>query len=221
MPRMKLCTKYIPGRWLGVRVIGSIRPPAGARRSGAARHNDAVSKPISLLVEGESDKAAVVTVLPRFGIDLEAEHITVTVINGAGNFGRAIPEAVKLGHRVGGMYDEAEAHFVSDALNRYPGEDLTRQGFFACCPDLELELVGAVGHVETAALLDTHGDLKTFRNFQDQPKYKDAEVTEQLRRYIGANGARKAKYAAIMAEAVDFEAMPEPLQGLVNWIWSA
>jgi hypothetical protein len=70
-------------------------------------------------------------------------------------------------------------------------------------------------------LFDAHGDLKTFRNFQDQPKYRDADVVEQMRRYIGANGARKAKYAAIMADAVPFEDVPEPLQGLVNWIWSA
>lgn len=178
-------------------------------------------KPITILVEGESDKAAVVALAPRLGVDLGAEDITVTVIGGAGNFGRAIPEAVKLGHRVGGLYDEAEEHFVGDALNRQAGEDLTRQGFFACRPDLELELVRAIGAVEMTPLFDAHGDLKTFRNFQDQPKYRDADVVEQMRRYIGANGARKAKYAAIMADAVPFEDVPEPLQGLVNWIWSA
>ncbi len=178
-------------------------------------------KPITILVEGESDKAAVVTLLPRFGIDAEAENITVTVINGAGNFGRAIPETVALGHRVGGLYDEAEEHFVADALNRQAGEDLTRQGFFASRPDLELELVRAVGAVAMTPLLEQHGDLKTFRNFQDQPKYRDADVVEQLRRYIGANGARKAKYAAILVEALEFGAFPEPLEGIVNWIWSA
>ena len=39
--------------------------------------------------------------------------------------------------------------------------------------------------------------------------------------YIGANGARKAKYAALMAEAVDLGDVPEPLEGVVNWIWGA
>jgi branched-subunit amino acid ABC-type transport system permease component len=80
-----------------------------------------VPKPITILVEGESDKAAVVALAPRLGVDLGAEDITVTVIGGAGNFGRAIPEAVTLGHRVGGLYDEAEEHFVGDALNRQVG----------------------------------------------------------------------------------------------------
>ena len=180
-----------------------------------------VSKPITLLVEGESDQAAVLALAPRYGIDLDAENITVTVIGGAGNFGRAIPETVALGHRVGGMYDEAEEHFVADALNRQPGEDLTRQGFFACRPDLELELVRAIGAAEMTPLLESRGDLKGFRGFQDQPKYRDVDALEQLRRYIGANGARKATYAALMAEAVDLGHVPEPLDGLVNWIWGA
>lgn len=178
-------------------------------------------KPITLLVEGESDRAAVVALAPRFGVDLDAEQITVTVIGGAGNFGRAIAETAALGHRVGGLYDEKEERFVAGALNRQEGEDLTRQGFFACRPDLELELVRAIGAAGMTPLLERAGELKTFRSFQDQPKYRDAEPLEQLRRYIGANGARKAKFATIMAEDVEFDAVPEPLASLVNWIWGA
>ena len=178
-------------------------------------------RPITLLVEGASDQAAVLALAPRFGVDLDAEQITVTVIGGAGNFGRAIAEAAALGHRVGGLYDEKEERFVAGALNRQEGEDLTRQGFFACRPDLELELVRAIGAAEMTPLLESGGDLKTFRNFQDQPAYRDLEVIEQLRRYIAASGARKAKYAALMAETVPFEAVPEPLEGLLGWIWSA
>ena len=180
-----------------------------------------VPKPITILVEGESDRAAVVALAPRLGVDLDADQITVTVIGGAGNFGRALAEAAALGHRVGGLYDEAEERFVAGALNRQEGEDLTRQGFFACRPDLELELVRAIGVAEMNALLETHGDLKTFRNFQDQPAHRDVEPLDQVRRFVAASGARKARYAALMAEAVPFEAVPEPLEGIVNWIWGA
>ena len=181
----------------------------------------AVSRPITILVEGESDRAAVATLAPRLGVDLVADDVTLTVIGGAGNFGRAIAEAASMGHRVGGLYDEAEERFVAGALNRQEGEDLTRQGFFACRPDLESELVRALGVVEVTALMDAHGDLKTFRNFQDQPGHRDVEAAEQVRRYVSASGARKAKYAALMAEAVPYEAVPDPLQGIVNWIWGA
>src|SRR5690606_39503184 len=100
----------------------------------------------------------------------DTEELTVSVIGGAGNFGRAIAEATEQRHRIGGLYDEAEERFVARALNRQEGEDLTRQGFFACRPDLELELVRALGVAEMTALLEQHGNLTTFRNFQEDRK---------------------------------------------------
>lgn len=180
-----------------------------------------VSKPITLLVEAESDKAALTTLAPRFGVDFEVENITVTVINGAGNFGRAIDEATAAGHRVGGLYAESEERFVAFALNRQEGEDLTRQGFFACRRDLIDELVRAIGVSELTPLLESKSDLKGFRAFQGQGAHIEAEATEQLRRFLSANGARKADYAARMADEVPFEDIPEPLNGLINWIWGA
>jgi len=180
-----------------------------------------VARPITLLVEGDSDRAALEAVAPQLGLDLAAEAITVTVIGGAGNFGRAIAEAAAAGHRVGGFYDEKEERFVADALNRQPGEDLTRQGFFACRADLEQELVRAVGVAAATGVLESRGDLKGFRSFQGQAAYSALDAEEQLRRYLQANGARKATYAAALAEVVEYESVPEPLSGLVTWVWSA
>lgn len=79
----------------------------------------------------------------------------------------------------------------------------------------------AVGAIEMTTLLDSQGDLKTFRNFQSQPAHRDFEAVDQMRRFISASGARKAQYAALMAEVVTFEAVPEPLEGLLHWIWGA
>ncbi|MFS3128967.1 TOPRIM nucleotidyl transferase/hydrolase domain-containing protein [Nocardioides sp. Bht2] len=177
-------------------------------------------RPITILVEGESDKAAVETLAPRFGVDLETEQITVQVINGAGNFRAAIAESVAQGHRVGGLYDEGEERYVAGALNRQVGEDLTRQGFFACRRDLEEELIRATGVVGVTAILEAKNDLKGFRQFQAQEAHSSEQADEQLRRYVSANGARKREYAARMAEEVPFEDVPEPMTGLINWIWS-
>lgn len=178
-------------------------------------------KPITLLLEGDSDAAAVAALAPRFGVDLEVENITLTVIGGAGNFGRAIAEAAALGHRVGGLYDEREERFVAQALNRQEGEDLTRQGFFACRPDLEHEFVRAVGVAAMTPVLEARGDLKGFRSFQGQEAHSSAEPEEQLRRFIAANGVRKRTYAAEMATVVPFEDVPEPMTGLLSWIWGS
>lgn len=179
-----------------------------------------MSRPITLLVEGDSDRVALETVAARLGVEF-SEDLEVLVIGGAGNFGRAIAEAAGRGRRVGGLYDEAEERFVAQALNRQEGEDLTRQGFFACRRDLEEELVRAVGVTAATPVLEANGDLKGFRSFQDQDAHRDAEPDQQLRRYVQANGARKARYAALLGEAVEFDAVPEPLNGLVTWIWSA
>ena len=194
---------------------------AGAEDAIGLGNNAPVPKPITLLVEGESDKAALESLAPRFGVDLVAEEITVTVLGGAGNFGRAIAEAAAQGHRVGGLYDEGEERFVAGALNRQEGEDLTRQGFFACRRDLEDELIRAIGMAEMTAVLESKNDLKGFRAFQGQEAHSSAEADEQLRRFISANGARKRQYAAAMAEEVAFENVPEPMSGLINWIWGA
>ncbi|HEY0889939.1 MAG TPA: TOPRIM nucleotidyl transferase/hydrolase domain-containing protein [Nocardioides sp.] len=178
-------------------------------------------RPITILVEGDSDKAAVEALAPRYGIDLETEEIEVVSMGGAGNAGRFIAEKAAEGRRVGGLYDEGEERFFARALNRQDGEDLSRQGFFACRRDLEDELVRALGVVAVTELLAGRGELAGFRSFQNQDAHRADEAGEQLRRFIGANGARKRTYATAMAEAVPLEDIPEPLTGLLNWIWGA
>ena len=185
-------------------------------------------KPITILVEGDSDKAAVEALAPRYGIELASDEdavaaggIELVSMGGAGNAGRFIAERAAAGRRVGGLYDEAEERFFARALNRQEGEDLSRQGFFACRRDLEDELVRALGVTAVTALLEQKNDLGGFRSFQNQDAHRADEPSEQLRRFIGANGARKRTYAAAMAEAVPLEDLPEPLDGLLSWIWSA
>ncbi len=178
-------------------------------------------RPITILVEGESDRAAVETLAPRFGVDLAAEQVEVVAMGGAANVGRFLADAVGRGHRVGGLYDEGEERFVARALNRQQGEDLTRQGFLACRRDLEEELIRAIGLGEMSALLTAQGDLEAFRTLQHQPAHRDGEVADQLHRFLGTTSGRKVRYGALMAEAVALEAVPEPLDGLLNWIWSA
>ena len=178
-------------------------------------------RPITILVEGDSDKAAVETLAPRYGIDLAADEIEVVSMGGAGNAGRCIAEKAAAGRRVGGIYDEAEERFFARALNRQEGEDLSRQGFFACRRDLEDELVRALGVAAVTELLASRGELAGFRSFQNQDAHRADEAADQLRRFIGANGGRKRTYAAAMAETVPLEALPEPLEGLLGWIWSA
>jgi len=180
-----------------------------------------VARPITILVEGDSDKAAVETLAARYGIDLDTEEIEVVSMGGAGNVGRFVAEKSAQGRRVGGLYDIGEERFVARALGRQEGEDLTRQGFFACRRDLEEELISAIGLGEMTALLAAHGELDAFRTLQHQPAHRDGEVADQLHRFLGTSAGRKIRYGAIMAEAVALDRLPEPLEGLLTWVWSA
>ncbi len=75
------------------RSLGRKRAPE-PERSGAVDVDDNghLPKPITILVEGVSDRAAVAALAPRFGVEFDAEAGSVTVIGGAGNFGRAVPD---------------------------------------------------------------------------------------------------------------------------------
>lgn len=179
-----------------------------------------MARQITILVEGESDKAAVETLAPRYGIELAGQGIEVVAMGGAGNVGRFLAEAVAAGRRVGGLYDEAEERFVARALGRQEGEDLTGQGFFACRRDLEEEFIRALGLGAMTELIDTAGELDAFRTLQHQPAHRDRDVADQLHRFLGTSAGRKVRYGALMAEVVPLESLPEPLEGLLGWVWS-
>ena len=178
-----------------------------------------MTRPITLLVEGESDKALVEALAPRYGVDLDDLGIEVVSMNGAGNAARYIRETTATGHRVGGLYDEAEEHFVTNALGRQVGEDLSGQGFFACRRDLEEEMIRAIGAARIVEILEANGEGGKFRTLQNQPEHRGEEVADQLHRFFGTASGRKIRYGTILGEAVELEHIPEPLVGLLTWCW--
>lgn len=178
-----------------------------------------MSRPITVLVEGESDKAAVENLAPRYGVDLADLGATVVSMGGAGNFGRFIAEATSQRHCVGGLYDEGEERFVLRALNRQEGDDVTKQGFFACRRDLEDELIRAIGATEVVALLEAEGELHGFHTFANQPEHRSESVEAQLHRFLGTKAGRKIRYGTVLGQAVALDRIPEPLEGLFMWLW--
>jgi hypothetical protein len=173
-----------------------------------------------VLVEGTSDAVAVETLAERQERDLEKEGIMVVPIGGAQAIGRFLglyPADVKLA----GLCDAAEAPEFSRALEQAGlGDDLTRErlesrGFFTCEPDLEAELIRAVGADEVLRVAEAHGDLVSFHTLQKQPAWRDQPVEEQLHRFMGSGGSRKIRYARYLVEALDLAAIPRPLDGVL------
>jgi hypothetical protein len=198
-------------------IVFGPQPPltAGAARQLAA---DAKSR-AAILVEGWSDQAAVETLAQRRGCDLRAEGIIVVPIGGVTNLGHFIDAlgASGLGLALAGLYDAGEEHHVLRSLERSGiGTGLTRTtaqalGFFVCDADLEDELIRALGTAAVEQVIESEGELSSFRRFQVQPFQQTQDHQAQLRRFMGTRAGRKVRYGALLVEALALDRVPPAL----------
>lgn len=178
----------------------------------------------AILVEGWSDQAALETLARRRGRDLHAEAVVVLPVGGATNIARFVQALGMpgLGLALAGLCDAAELVFVRRGLQRMHGNgdrlaqsDLEALGFFACDPDLEAELIRAVGNAAVEQILDAEGELESFRRFQAQPAQRGRAQLAQLHRFMGTRAGRKIRYGRLLVEAVDLGRVPHALNGVL------
>ena len=170
-----------------------------------------------VLVEGTSDEVALETLAERRGVSLVEERIEIVPIGGAQAIGRFVAHYGSEGIALAGLYDAGEEREFKRAV----GDDLEARGFFACEPDLEAELIRALGTEAVEAVADANGDLVAFRTLQKQPEWRDRPVDEQLRRFMGSGGSRKIRYARLLVEALEPDAAPRPLRLVLERALSA
>jgi len=176
-----------------------------------------------ILVEGISDQIALETLAGRLGRDLKAERVVVVSIGGAqaieGHLTRFGPNGAGLA--LTGMCDAGEEkHFrlaltaagLGSPRNR---TDLERLGFFVCVEDLEDELIRACGREAIETLLDSQGDLGSFRTLQQQPAWRSQPFRAQMRRFLGAGARRKLRYARLLVLSSDPDRIPQPLEAVL------
>jgi predicted ATP-dependent endonuclease of OLD family len=173
-----------------------------------------------VLVEGVSDQRALETLALRRGRSLDAEGVRIVPIGGAQSIGRYLELAAARAPeiRLAGLCDAGEEkHFrraleragLGSALNR---ADMEQLGFYVCEPDLEVELIRALGAASVETVLQTQGDLHSFRTFQKQPAQQGRTIEAQLRRFLGTRAGRKAQYARLLVDALDLAHVPRPLE---------
>ena len=97
-------------------------------------------------------------------------------------------------------------------------DEMERLGFFVCDPDLEAELIRAIGPSAVERIAEAQGDLQAFRTLQKQPAWAGRNTDEQLRRWMGSGGRRKTRYPPLIIEALDPDAVPRPLRQLLDYI---
>lgn len=186
----------------------------------------AASTSTAVLVEGESDRAAVETLASRRGLPLAALGVQVVAMGGITNIGHHL---VALGDqggqrvRVGGLYDAAEERFVVKGLDRTGLRPFTATtplsdvGFFRCDRDLEDELIRAIGVDGLLALVESEGELRRFELLQGQPAQRARTTMQQLHRFIGSKSGRKERYGRRLAQVVELDRVPVPLDALLRW----
>jgi len=165
-----------------------------------------------VLVEGISDRIAIETLAERRGRDLAAERIEVVAMGGAQAIGASLERF--RGLRVAGLCDAGEEPQFRRAFERAG----MAPGFYVCEPDLEAELIRALGADRVLEVVEAHGDLAPFRTLQKQVEWRGRPVEEQLRRFMGSGGSRKTRYARYLVEALEPDQVPRPLDGLLRSI---
>jgi hypothetical protein len=166
-----------------------------------------------VLVEGPSDRIALETLAARRGRDLSAEGVTVVAVGGA----QAIERTLRgLGDvPLAGLYDLAEERAVMRGLER---AGRGAEGFFACDPDLEGELVRALGPERMLELVEARGQLGTFTTYRKQPAQRAKPLEAQLHGWLHN---WKIRYAAPLVEALDLDRSPQPLEQVLAHVATA
>lgn len=178
---------------------------------------------VVVLVEGLSDQIALHALARRAGRDLADEGIDVLAMGGitntrtyAARYGPA-----GLGLRLAGLYDAAEESFVRKGLaaagltTALQNGGLTELGFHRCDRDLEDELIRALELDGAESVIEAAGELRSLRLLARMPAQREWTREEVLRRFLGSQAGRKARYAKLFVEAAEPGREPAPLAALL------
>lgn len=154
-----------------------------------------------IAVEGVSDKRVLERIAQLRGDDLDG--VEIAAIGGAHAIRRFLAGLGSNVH-VRGLCDENEAHLFRRVLD----------DVFVCSPDLEGELIRAVGAERVLELVDRN----SFRTLQLQPAQRDRPLEAQLHRWLRSISDRGPRYVPLLVdEAVERDRVPAPLERV---LWS-
>ena len=162
------------------------------------------SASIVVAVEGISDRSVLELLARRQGRDLAAEGIEIVPIGGAHAIGRFVA-ALPPGTAVRGLCDENEARVFRSVL----------ADVHVCVPDLEGELIRALGVDGVEGVLAATGGLHSFRTFQRQPAQRGRPLDAQLHRWLRSSSTRFHRYLRLLVEALDLDRVPQPLNDVL------
>lgn len=194
--------------------MAALERAAAEWAAGGAEPRPALLASVSVvvLVEGASDRAAVHAAAAVLGRDPAAEGTAVVPMGGA----MSIRRFAEVFGRGGGPTTQGrppELRGLCDAAERpfYERAGLPDAAIAVCDPDLEGELIAALGLPATEEVLARAGDLRLFRTFQNQPAQRMRPVEAQLHRFFGTTAGRKEQYGRLLTAALAPARLPGAL----------
>jgi hypothetical protein len=209
---MACVTESAPLRERAAAVAALERAVAGWAAGGEEpRASEVAAVRVVVLVEGASDRAAVRTAAEVSGLEPADEGIAVVPMGGAMSARRFAGVLRRRG--AAGSGPDPELRGLCDAAERrfYERAGLTDAAISVCRPDLEGELLAALGLDAAEEVLARQGDLRLFRVFQNQPAQRGRATGAQLHRFLGTTSGRKERYGRLLAAALPAERIPAPL----------
>jgi hypothetical protein len=179
-----------------------------------------------VLVEGNSDRVALRTLAERQGRDLDAVGVEVVAMGGITNT-RAYATRygpAGLDMPLAGLYDVGEEAILRRGLAAAGLTDAAdpdcprRLGFHACSADLEDELIRALGVEGVEEVIAAAGEARSLRLLTGMPAQRGWTREALLRRFLGSQAGRKARYAALMVDALDPARVPAPLTAVLEGV---
>lgn len=171
-----------------------------------------------VLVEGESDSVALLTLASRRGRDLAAEGVRVVAMGGITNVYAQLQQYRLADVGIAGLYDAAEEPYLRAELSR---AGVAGDSFFGCEPDLEYELIRALGEDAVERVIEAAGETRSLRLLAGMPAQQGWSREELLHRFIGVRAGRKARYARLLVDALDLAAVPPPLDAVLTAVWAS
>ena len=171
-----------------------------------------------VLVEGRSDQAALAALEVRRGRDLRGEGVAIVPGRRSDTVGRSWPTSGPTGSACepAGLCDVGEVGAYRRAVQRaglgpeHGPADPESLGIHVCVTDLEDELIRGPGADAVVQVIEAQGELRSLRTLQQQPAQRGRTIEAHLHRFMGSKGGRKLRYARLLVEALDLDAVPAP-----------
>jgi hypothetical protein len=156
--------------------------------------------PTVIAVEGISDKRVLERIARRRGDGLDG--VEIVAIGGAHAIRRFVG-GLGSDVRVRGLCDENEAYLFERVLD----------DVHVCRPDLEGELIRALGVERVLSIVDADA----FAKMQRQPHQRGRPVEQQLHRWLRSSSIRFYRYLDALVDALELDRVPAPLEQV---LWS-